>query len=330
MARIRVGVLRGGISSEYDVSLKTGANVLANLPADKYKAVDILITKDGEWHIGGLPITGYDLAANVDVVWNALHGTYGEDGQVQKILETIGIPFTGSDSASSLVGMNKVLTKEQFKKMGIKTPAWAVAIMPDMSAENYSGEILECAKDIYRKIPPPWIIKPLSGGSSIGISIARSLPEIALALEKVFEAGDDALAEEFITGKEATCGVVDNFRGQKTYALLPTEIRKPHDTHWKFEDKYNGSTEEICPGNFSKEESRKIQQLSIQIHEGLGLRHYSRSDFIIHPKRGIYALEVNTLPGLTSESLLPKSLGAVGANMEQFLEHVLTIALDGK
>ena len=124
--------------------------------------------------------------------------------------------------------------------------------------------------------------------------------------------------------------MVDNFRGEKTYALLPTEIRKPHDTHWGYEDKYNGKTQEICPGNFSKEESKRIQELATQIHEGLGLRHYSRSDFIIHPKRGIYALEVNTLPGLTSESLLPKSLGAVGANMEQFLDHVITSALAGK
>lgn len=328
--KIRVGVLRGGISSEYDVSLKTGANILANLPEDKYSTVDILIDKDGQWHIGGLPITGYDLANNVDVVWNALHGQYGEDGQVQKILETLGIAYTGSDSTSSLVGMNKALTKERFRKLGIKTPAWAVALFPNVPAENYAGEVLNQAKEIYRKIPPPWIIKPLSGGSSIGITIARSFSEIALALETVFESGDDALAEEFIMGKEATCGVVDNFRGEKTYALLPTEIRKPHDSHWKYEDKYNGKIEEICPGNFSREESKMIQELATQIHEGLGLRHYSRSDFIVHAKRGIYALEVNTLPGLTSESLLPKSLAAVGANLEQFLDHVLTIASDKK
>jgi len=125
--------------------------------------------------------------------------------------------------------------------------------------------------------------------------------------------------------------VVDNFRNEEIYSLLPVEIRKSNDSaFFDYQAKYGGKSEEICPGNFTVAEKKIIQNMAKEAHQALGLRHYSRSDFIINPRRGIYILETNTLPGLTSESLLPKSLKAVGCSLPDFLDHLIILALDGK
>ena len=135
------------------------------------------------------------------------------------------------------------------------------------------------------------------------------------------------IVEECIKGREATCGVIDNFRDTKHYSLLPIEIIKPRNRDFfDYQCKYDGTTQEICPGNFSQKEKQALQNLSVKIHKALGLRHYSRSDFIVSPG-GIYALEVNTLPGLTSESLFPKAMAAVGCDYLGFLDHLLNLAL---
>lgn len=327
--KLRVGVLRGGTSSEYDVSLKTGGAVLKHLPAEKYMPVDLLITKDGQWHVNGLPADLPKISRNVDVVFNALHGEYGEDGKVSRLLDHFSIPYTGSKALPSAIGMNKVLSKEFFAKAGMKTPLSRV--IQDHGIEDIKEResfAKETAFEIYRHLTPPWIVKPISGGSSVGTYIINSYPKLVEALIALAESGTDVLLEEFIRGKEATCGVVDLFRGKETYSLLPIEIRPAQNrTFFDYEAKYGGETEEIVPGNFSREESAEIQRLAALAHTTLGLRHYSRSDFIVTP-RGIYILEVNTLPGLMEHSLLPKSLHAVGSSLPEFLDHVIALALE--
>lgn len=317
--KTRVAVLRGGPSSEYEVSLKTGQSVLSVL-AEKYIVSDILIDKEGVWHLDGIPITPESLAQRVDVIFNALHGEYGEDGVIQRILEKIKVPFTGSGSLASAIGMNKPLTKSIFKQHGIKTPH---------HTEVSKGELTDLKLlEIFRSFPFPNVIKPASSGSSFGVSIVKSFNDLKPALEKAFEYSSIAIIEEYIPGKEATCAVINNFRGEELYALLPIEIRKSSNKElFDYEDKYTGLAEEICPGNFSQPEKELLMKTSRDIHKALGLRHYSRSDFIVHPRRGIYALEVNTLPGLTAESLLPKSLAAVGCTLPEFLDHLVSQSL---
>lgn len=318
MAKIRVGVLRGGLSSEYDVSLKTGDSVLRHLPG-KYQPVDILITKDGTWHAGGLPISPHNLHTVADVVFNALHGEFGEDGQVQKILDTANLPYTGSGHFASAVGMNKIYAKDIFAKNGLKVARhFAVD-------RNDDPEMI--MREVFLKLAPPWIVKPANGGSSVGMSLVRHAHDLPAAVELALNYSDTALIEEYIRGREATCGVVENTRDQKIYALLPVEIIKPQESSFfDYEAKYSGASQEICPGNFSEEEKRELERLAAKVHEVLGLRHYSRTDFILSP-RGIYVLEVNTLPGLTEQSLLPKSLKAVGIAYPDFLDHVISLAL---
>lgn len=320
MSKIKVGVLRGGPSSEYDVSLKTGSSVLKHLPAEKYQPVDILISKDGVWHAYGEPISPYNLKAKVDVVFNALHGSYGEDGQVQKLLDSIYMPYTGSGHLGSAIGMNKIHSKEYFRNGGLKVARHFVV----SSKDDFEAG----AGDIFQRMSPPWIVKPADGGSSLGCSLARNYNELVQAINLASQYSNSILVEEFIKGREATCGVVEGLRGQKIYSLLPVEILKPKDkTFFDYEAKYTGISQEICPGNFTPEEKEELGLLAARVHEILNLRHYSRTDFILSP-RGIYVLEVNTLPGLTNESLLPKSLSAVGVAYSDFLDHIITLALN--
>ncbi len=319
---IRIGILRGGVGHEYGVSLKTGANVLKNLPSDKYQPVDMLLSCDGTWHVNGLPVSPERAVRSVDVIFNALHGEFGEDGQVQQILDALQTPYTGSGAVASALGMDKPRAKEIFKKAGLKVPNGVVL------KRDYQTNAEAIAYDAFQKISPPWIIKPVSSGSSVGLYLTHTFPELVQAIESCFKFSDSILVEEYIRGKEATCGIVDNLRGQDYYPLLPIEIVTPNNKKlFDYEAKYTGISSEICPGRFTKDEKDKLESLSAQIHQALGLRHYSRADFIISP-RGIYTLEVNTLPGLTEESLIPKSLRASGIPYDQFLDHIVTLALN--
>ncbi|MFA7000119.1 MAG: D-alanine--D-alanine ligase [Candidatus Paceibacterota bacterium] len=329
---IKVGVIRGGISGEYEVSLKTGSNVLSHLRADKlnekYKAIDILIDKEGTWHINGKPVSVADVFHSVDVIFNALHGDFGEDGKVQQMLDGWKIPYTGSGAFASALGYNKVLAKEQFSLLGIKTPSHIVVPKYDEEDGDIKVYSKKTAKQIHDKLLPPWIVKPLSGGSSVGMRMARTYPELMNAFLDGINKEVDVLVEEMIEGKEATVGVINNFRDKDVYVLPATEIRvHKGKSFFDFEAKYKGMSEEICPGNFTNDEKLELERLASLIHTGLNLSHYSRSDFIIHPKKGIYALEVNTLPGLTDESLVPKMLQAVGADVPTFIDHILKLAL---
>ncbi len=318
MSKLNVAVLRGGPSSEYDVSLKTGSSVLKNMP-EKYKTHDILISKDGIWHRDGMERSPERALAHIDVVFNALHGQYGEDGKVQKLLDNLGIPYTGSGAMASSVGMNKVLSKKIFERENIKTPFYKTV----KASDNIEDVVAYAFKNFFL----PFIVKPASAGSSVGVTLVKNFQQLDDAILNAFQHSDTVIMEEYIRGREATCGVVENFRNEKIYSLLPIEIIHPkeHD-FFNYDAKYGGKTQEICPANFSPDEKAEIQRLACQAHKALGLRHYSRSDFIVTPRRGVYILESNTLPGLTEQSLLPKSLEAIGCVFSDFLDHLIMLA----
>lgn len=325
MHRIRVGVLRGGPSNEYEVSLKTGATILNNLSAEKYASREIFIDKNGIWHVEGKPILISDALTHVDVVFNALHGYYGEDGKIQHILESHGIPFTGSGSFASAVGMNKILSKDIFKREKIKTPQHKLVESKNSLSENY---ILE----IFRSFPLPVIVKPSASGSSVGVTLVKDFKSFEPAILKAFEHGDIVIVEEYIDGVEATVGVIDDFRDHTSYALPVVEIQ-PRQEFFDYDAKYSDGESgaiEIVPGNFSFETKTELEELAKKVHLALGLNHYSRTDFIVSPRRGIYVLETNTLPGLTPTSLMPKSMDAVGITLPHFLDHIVQLAMRKK
>jgi len=317
-----VAVLRGGMGSEHDISLKTGSNVLQHLTknfSDTYKPKDIFIDKQGTWHVRGIPMSPDRALSGVDVVFNALHGEYGEDGTVQRLLERVHIPYTGSATYASSVAMNKTLTKNSLASAGFTVP-FGITLSVSDSLEQ---DIVHA----FRNFPQPSVIKPLSAGSSVGVTLARNFFEFERGIKTAFQYGSAVLIEEYIQGKEATAGIVDHLRDQQYYRLPPVEIIAPRDIgFFSYDVKYSPSTIEQCPGSFSMSEISKLQELAETAHTTLGLRHYSRSDFIVSP-RGVYFLETNTLPGLTDQSLLPKSLAAVGVSVPEFIDHIIRLAL---
>lgn len=314
-----VGVLRGGPSREHEVSLKSGAAILANLPEERYLARDIYIDRSGVWHDRGRPTSPERVLRQLDVVLIGLHGEYGEDGEVQKLLERFGVPYAGADSFGSYLAMHKVMAKARAQEAGLLTP--------ESHFVEREEDINDAAAEIIRTFHQPVIVKPVGWGSSVGVSIVGGYAPVRDAIAALFTDGaPGVLVEELIRGKEATVGIVENLRGETLYSLPPIEIIPPEGDFFNYTNKYDGTTREIIPGNFSRVAAEELQRAAKVIHRALGLRHYSRSDFIVTPK-GIYYLETNTLPGLTTESLLPKSLAAVGVTFQDFLSHLVNLAL---
>jgi D-alanine-D-alanine ligase len=313
----RVAVLRGGPSSEYDVSLKSGAAVLNALRKLDYPHKDITITKKGEWLESGIARSPEKALEAVDVVFIALHGEYGEDGQVQRILQRLNLPFTGSSAFSSAVAFNKELTKHSLKDHGIKMAKHRK--VDRSSLHNLQSEIEYISSTMHSEL----FIKPLASGSSIGARYVGTHAPLRDALSELLELYDAVMVEEFIRGKEATVGVLEGFRDHDIYALPPIEIVPPNgQPFFSNENKYNGTTEEIVPGRFSYDEKAALVDAAVRIHKALHCQHYSRSDFIV--KNGeVYFLEINTLPGLTDESLLPKAAAAVGLTFDELVRHLV-------
>ena len=314
-----MAVLRGGPSREHEVSLKSGHTILSNLPKEQFPARDIYIDKQGVWHERGIPTTPDRVLRGVDVALIGLHGEYGEDGEVQKLLEQFGVPYAGANSFASYVAMHKVLAKEKAREAGLLTPKYAFV--------ERESDIQSTAREVNRTFLQPVIVKPVKWGSSVGVSIVHGYAPLEAAVRALMEEGaEGVLIEEVIKGTEATAGVVEGLRGEELYGLPPVEILPPEKDFFSYEAKYSGASREICPGRFSKSVTDELITQARTMHNALGVRHYSRSDFIVSPK-GIYYLETNTLPGLTSESLLPKSLASVGVTLPEFFTHLAALAL---
>lgn len=322
MNKVRVAVLRGGPSEEYDVSLRTGNSVLRSMDRKLFQPIDVVITKDGEWLVDGSSRYPERVLSMIDIAFLALHGTYGEDGSVQRLLDKHGIKHTGSRAFPSSVAMNKVTTKERLKHLD-------VLMAPHMVVSRDSlSNVHAISKAIGEMFGPEYVIKPISKGSSIGTIVVKNPALLSSAIEKGLAEFDQLLVEKRILGKEATCGVIENYRNERLYALPPIEIVPPkHADFFDYTVKYDDSTEEICPARFSTDTKKEIELLSRKIHETLDLSQYSRSDFIVG-EDGIYFLEVNTLPGLTEQSLFPKAIMAVGGTYEDFITHLLTDRLE--
>jgi len=316
-----VGVLRGGPSREHEVSLTSGAAIIANLPEERYTVRDIYIDRAGQWHDRGRPVAPERVVRQLDVAILPLHGEYGETGEVQRLMERYGVPYTGANAYGSHLAMHKVIAKSHARDAGILTPDFFFIERVEDSAEK-AGEII-------RSLRQPVVVKPVGWGSSVGVSIVGGYVPVLAAIEELFAQGAGGVfVEELIQGREATAGVVEGLRDEALYSLPPIEIIPPEGDFFSYDVKYNGATREICPGRFTRVESEELQRMAKVMHRALHQRHYSRSDFIVTPK-GIYFLETNSAAavGLTPESLLPKSLAAVGVSFKDFLSHLVNLAL---
>jgi D-alanine-D-alanine ligase len=222
--KTRVGVLRGGLGPEYNISLETGSYVLAHIPKDRYRPVDIFIDHDGVWHANGISFNPEDLGEHVDVVFNCLHGIDGEDGRIQKFLEKLNIPFVGSDSLSSSLTGFKHVTKERLGALGYATPKYVVLKDLSLGSENKHDHIRRKAMEVFKKMPGPWIVKPILGSASTHTYLVTTFTELISVLDHLSGLFDEILVEEFVRGKEVAAAILEGYRNVDHYVMPIHEV----------------------------------------------------------------------------------------------------------
>lgn len=341
-----VVILMGGASSEREVSLVTGRSVMEAIDTARYRARALEVGAMGRnasslrASVGGGSRLGiglqdepsiegpdaFSLARELlsggsapDVVFIAMHGRYGEDGAVQGMLETLGIPYTGSGVLASALAMDKVATKRLLQSEGLPTPAWCVV-------DATSPEI----PDVGETIGFPVIVKPNREGSTIGVTLVNTQDEVAQAVEEALRHDNSALIEKFVTGMEITVGILEEhtlaLRQRRPFALPVIEIC-PKSGFYDYEAKYTaGLTEKIVPARLDKATTRLVQDMSVRVHGLLGCLGMSRVDLIVTDE-GPTILEVNTIPGMTPTSLLPRAAAAVGISFTELISRIIESGL---
>ncbi len=314
----RVKVLMGGPSTEHEVSLKSGQKVVEHLNPDHYEAEPIFISKKGAWERE--PETLRDEA---DIAFIAMHGSYGEDGTIQGILEDAGIPYTGSNALTSALAMNKHLAGELFRRKGLAVPL-SFYVHKKEWAHDRSGVIGR----LKHYLSFPIVVKPNNHGSSVGVSIVKNWDSFLEAMRKAFTHSNEALIQACIQGTEVTCGVLDQgWRGSE-YPLLPTEIVPKSSHFFDYDAKYqSGGSDEITPARISEHLIKEVQKVAMKAHTSIGAKGATRTDMIIDPRGTIYVLEINTIPGMTEASLLPKAAAASGIAFQELLHRIIQAAL---
>ncbi|WP_435925787.1 D-alanine--D-alanine ligase [Paenibacillus sp. DYY-L-2] len=299
---MKIGVMMGGISTEREVSLQTGQEMIRHLDRGRYEVVPMVIDRRADL-IAQVRESGIDLALL------ALHGQYGEDGTVQGALETLGIPYTGSGVLASSLCMNKRLSKMLLKAAGVHTPAGLC----------WDG-MEDIAPQEVEKLGYPVIVKPNTGGSSIGIQLVRQENQLLPAVREAFRLGEAVLIEPYIQGTEITCSILEG-------EVLPIiGIRAAHSEWFDFHAKYEegGAEEKVI--QLPPDIERRVREAALASYGLLQCKVYARVDMILSD--GVpYVLEVNTLPGMTSGSLLPKSAAAAGITFTQLLDRIIAGSL---
>jgi D-alanine-D-alanine ligase len=301
-ARVKVAVVMGGPSAEREVSIESGRSVLKALGSLGYTTQSL--DYDARF---------VDAIREIkpDVVFNALHGAGGEDGQIQGILEWLRIPYTGSDIVSCAIAMDKHLTKKLLAAEGLPTPAW--------DTFDLSGGTLPLLPG---SLNLPLVVKPRASGSAVGVSIVRTHEEWTKAMISASERTTHVLAEEYVAGREFTCGILSE-------APLPViEIVPVADEFYSYDAKYKpDGSRHLCPAPIDPDLASRLQMLALSVHRMVGLRDYSRTDFIVSREGRPYVLEINALPGLTPLSLIPDAARAAGISFDALIERLVQSAL---
>jgi len=322
-SRVRLVVVVGGPSEEHDISLASGAEVIRHLDQEQWDPFVIRIDQNGRWcfpannDVRGLaePLPLADglnslKTLNPTPVFPVMHGPYGEDGRFQALLELLDLPYVGSGVEASAVAMNKAFTRDVLAAAGIPVPP---------------AEVLRRGSN--PTVDAPCVVKPLRLGSSVGMSVVQTNDELALALERAFQHDTLVLNEQFVAGTELTAGVLETEDGTPE-ALPLIEIRPKAARFFDYQAKYTpGATEEICPAPVSDDIRDRVQAIGIQAHRVLGCRGMSRTDVIVDDAGEPWTLETNTIPGLTTTSLLPQAAAEAGINFTALIDRLLHRAL---
>ncbi|WP_027363686.1 D-alanine--D-alanine ligase [Desulfotruncus alcoholivorax] len=305
----RIGVLCGGLSAEREVSLRTGEAIYQAILKNGYNAVKIDVDKN---------IAEKLKENNIELAFLALHGKYGEDGTIQGLLEILGIPYTGSDVLASATAINKIATKKIMAYEGIPTPdyftvsRWEYYNKPGLIAPNV------------QKLGLPVVIKAATQGSTIGISFVHTMEQLNSAFEEAFKYDENALVEKLIEGIEITASVLGNENPQ---ALPLIEIVSATGVY-DYKAKYTvGLSDHIIPPRINDELQEQIKKLAIKTFQAVGCRGLARVDFMVDASGKAFALEVNTIPGMTETSLFPDAAKAAGISFEELVKKIVDLAV---
>jgi D-alanine-D-alanine ligase len=303
---LRIGVLMGGLSGEREVSLRSGENVYQALRGQGYNAMRVEISSADEL----IP-----QLAEVDLAFICLHGGIGEDGTLQALLDVLGKPYTGSPALASRLALDKLLAKEAFTKAELPTP-------PYMCYEDDPAWL----EEVEARLGYPLVVKPRREGSSLGVRIIQSRREIEGAVRKTREEFGELYVERFIPGKEVTAGIL---RWEGEDRALPLIELRPQPEFYNYEAKYTpGATEFIIPAELDDETTARAQKLALAAHQALGCFGFSRADLRVTDEGEVYILEVNTAPGMTATSDLPKAAEAAGIPFEDLVKYMLKTAIE--
>lgn len=323
-----VAVVMGGLSSEHEVSLKSGAMVAGSLDRARFRVTPVVITRTGEWKFPGEAVLSMGAGLTrlgeeqVDCVFLALHGPFGEDGRMQGLLDLLDIPYTGSGCAASALAMDKIRSKAVVRDAGLRVAKEAILHRHEWDASP--DAVLE---RIRSTIGLPCVLKSPCQGSSLGMAIPRDETEFRHSLRQVLSFDDVVLIEEFLTGPEVTCGVLDVEPGAAPAALPVTEIKPVTADFFDYHAKYTpGATEEITPANLPDSVTKTIQERAVRVHTLMGCRTLSRSDFILVDNDPVW-LEVNTIPGMTETSLYPQAAQAAGIGFSDLVGRFVDAAM---
>lgn len=304
--KLKIAVIMGGTSSEREVSLATGEQILKNLDRRKY------ISKKYDPKTDLHQLFQDNLHKKIDLVFIALHGKMGEDGIIQGLLEMLEIPYTGSGVLASALAMHKITSKKIFGKHKLATPSFIFFT---------KSEYQKAKKDILFQVKVPCVVKPNDSGSSIGISVVKKREQLDLAIKKALVESDEIIIEKFIAGLELTVPVLDK-------RALPVVEIAPKTEFFDYQAKYEVEwCEEIVPARIPIKIAKRAQDMALEAHRALYCRHYSRADMILDKKGKLWLLEVNTLPGMTPNSLIPKSAAAAGIKFPKLLEKIIKLAV---
>lgn len=303
----KIAVVMGGPSAEAEVSRNTGKAILEALLSKGYNAVGL--------ELNPKTLVNDLLSQKIEVVFNALHGLYGEDGRIQSILDALEIPYTGSDVLASAISMDKSATKRYLLSERILTPNF------QLFNKRFDKSIEEIVEEIKTFFSAPVVVKAASQGSSIGVEIVRDLQKLPQAIKSCFEYCDNLVVEEFIDGKELTCAVMEK-DGEP--CAMPVIWIEPHSGSYDYHSKYTkGATDYHCPAPLGKELTAHIQKLAVDTYRVLGLSGVARIDMMMDKEDLVYVLEANTVPGMTATSLVPKMAAAMGISFPDLCEIIL-------
>ncbi|MFZ3048253.1 MAG: D-alanine--D-alanine ligase [Desulfatirhabdiaceae bacterium] len=308
MKKLTLALLSGGVSSEREVSLKSGDQVYDALDKDKYH----IVRYDPKTDLQRLVID----APSIDVALIILHGPYGEDGTIQGMLDLLDIPYQGSGVLGSAIAMNKLASKQLYEKSGIPRTSYLVVHRDDTVQPD----------DLVQRIGLPMVIKPVQGGSSIGMAIVRTVDKIFPAIQTALNFDDSVLVEAYISGIELTVGVLGNTRLQAlpVIEIIPDDRFEFFDYHAKYTA---GASQEICPARIDDILTEKAQSYAKMAHTALFCEGYSRTDMILSGK-DIHVLETNTIPGMTATSLLPRAAKTAGIPFTRLMDILIEQGLE--